>query len=150
MIDSKRILLIQLRRIGDVLMCTPALRALRKHLPRSHIAFLTERECAAILALNPYLDELLVLDRERYGNPLYWLKKVWQIRRKRFDLVIDYLGNPRSAYISFLSGAKLRVGYDLPGRRFLYNLLLLLMNSIKIYNASLKLYLKALHLSKAE
>jgi heptosyltransferase-3 len=121
MIDSKRIMLIQLRRIGDVLMCTPALRALRKHLPRSHIVFLTEGECADILALNPYLDELLVLDRERYGNPLYWLKKVWQIRRKRFDLVIDYLGNPRSAYISFISGAKLRVGYDLPGRRFLYN-----------------------------
>jgi heptosyltransferase-3 len=121
MIDLERILLIQLRRIGDVLLCTPALRALRKTLPRSHIAFLTERECADILALNPYLDELLVLERQRYRNPLYWMKKIWRIRRKRFDLVIDYLSNPRTAYISFLSSARLRVGYDLPGRRFLYN-----------------------------
>lgn len=118
-----RIMLIQLRRIGDVLMCTPALRALRQSFSKSFIAFLTERECQDVLASNPYLDEVIVLERERYRNPWYWLRKVGQIRKKKFDLVVDYLCNPRTAYLSFLSGARHRIGYDLPGRRFLYNML---------------------------
>ena len=118
----RKILLIQLRRIGDVLMCTPALRALRANFPKSYIAFLVEKESSDILTLNPYLDEVIVLEREKYRNPFYSLKKIWHIRKKRFDLVIDFLGNPRSAYISFLSGAKRRMGYDLPPRRFFYNI----------------------------
>ncbi len=115
------ILLIQLRRIGDVLLCTPALRALRRSFPRSYIAFLTEKESADILALNPYLDELFVLERERYRSPFYFLKNIWQIRRRRFDLVIDFLGTFRSAYISFFSSAKQKVGYDLRLRKHLYD-----------------------------
>jgi ADP-heptose:LPS heptosyltransferase len=83
-----------------------------------------ERESAAILTLNPYLDEVIVLERQRYRNPLYSLKKIWQIRKRGFDLVIDFLGNPRTAYISFLSGAGRRIGYDVPGRKFYYNLLI--------------------------
>ncbi|MCK4403643.1 MAG: glycosyltransferase family 9 protein [candidate division Zixibacteria bacterium] len=120
---SQKILLIQLRRIGDVLMCTPTLRALREHFPKSYIAFLTEKESSDLLTLNPYLDEVIVLERGKYRTPFYSLKKIWQIRKKRFDLVIDFLGNPRSAYISFLSGAKRRIGYDLPLRRFFYNVI---------------------------
>lgn len=117
-------MIIQLRRIGDVLLSTPVIRALRTHFPKSHIAFLTERESSDLLALNPYLDEVIILERERYRNPLYSLKKIWQIRKKGFDLVIDLLGNPRTAYISFLSGARHRMGHDLPWRRFFYNILI--------------------------
>ena len=105
-------------------MCTPALRALRANFPQSHIAFLVEKESSDILTLNPYLDEVIVLEREKYRNPLYSLKKTWQIRKKQFDLVIDFLGNPRSAYLSFLSGAKRRVGHDLRLRRFFYNVII--------------------------
>jgi ADP-heptose:LPS heptosyltransferase len=119
-------------------MCTPALRALRTHFPKCHIAFLAERESSDLLVSNPYLDEVIVLERERYRNPLYWLKKIWQIRKKRFGLVIDFLSNPRSAYISFLSGAKRRIGYDLPGRRYLYSLLVRSQNKPQ-YSAQRKL-----------
>ncbi|HEX7400909.1 MAG TPA: glycosyltransferase family 9 protein [candidate division Zixibacteria bacterium] len=121
MSDPQKILLIQLRRIGDVLMCTPALRALRTRLPKSYIAFLTERESANLLRFNPYLSELLVWDRNRYRNPFYSIPRFWQVRKGNFDVVIDFLGNPRSAYLSFFSGAKRKIGYDLPGRRILYN-----------------------------
>jgi heptosyltransferase-3 len=124
MADPRKVLIIQLRRIGDVLLSTPAVRALRTRFPKNHIAFLVEGESADILRLNPYLDEIIVLERQRYRNPLYSLKKIWQIRKKGFDLVIDFLGNPRTAYISFLSGAGRRMGYDVPGRRFYYNLLI--------------------------
>jgi heptosyltransferase-3 len=118
----KKILLIQLRRIGDVLMCTPALRALRSHYKESYIAFLTEKESSDLLSLNPYLDEVIVLEKKRYRNPFYSLKKIWELRKRSFDLVIDFFGNPRSAYFSFFSGAKNRMGYDYPFRRHLYSM----------------------------
>ena len=103
-------------------MCTPAIRALRKHYPESFIAFLTEKESASLLTENPYLNELIVLDRDQYKNPIYIVKKIRELRKHSFDLVLDFFGNPRSAWICFLSGAKYRLGPDLKGRGILYNL----------------------------
>lgn len=102
-------------------MCTPALRALRTHLPKSYIVFLTERESADLLRFNPYLSELLIWDRNRYRNPFYSLQRFWQVRKEKFDVVTDFLGNPRSAYLTFFSSPRRKIGYDLPGRRILYN-----------------------------
>ena len=105
-------------------MCTPALRALRSHYKESHIALLTERESSDLLSLNPYLDELIVLDKGKYKNLFYSLTKIWKVRKGSFDLAIDLFGNPRSAYFSFFSGAKKRVGYDYPFRRRFYNVVI--------------------------
>lgn len=105
-------------------MCTPALRALRSRYKDTYIAFLIEKESSDLLSLNPYLNEVIVLNRERYKNPFYSLKKIWEVRKSSFDLVIDFFGNPRSAYLSFLSGAKHRVGYDYPFRRYFYNMVI--------------------------
>ncbi len=122
MINPKKILIVQLRRIGDVLMCTPSLRALRKKFPKSYIAFLTEKESETLLKGNPYVDELIVLEKDRYGNPLYMLKQIHNIRKKSFDLTVDFFGNPRSAWICFLSGAFYRLGPNLGVRGLFYNL----------------------------
>jgi ADP-heptose:LPS heptosyltransferase len=105
-------------------MCTPALRALRSCHKDNYIAFLTERESSDLLSLNPYLDEVIVLDRQKYKSPFYSLRKIWRVRKKSFDLVIDFFGNPRSAYFSFLSGAQKRAGYDYPFRRHFYNVVI--------------------------
>jgi heptosyltransferase-3 len=118
----RRILIIQLRRIGDVLMCTPAIRALRKMFPESFISFLTEIESEAVVRLNPYLDDRIILDKKRYGNFFYLLKIVRDLRKKKFDLAIDFFGTPRSSYFTFFSGARYRLGFDLPYRKVLYNL----------------------------
>jgi len=105
-------------------MCTPALRALRSRYKDTYIAFLIEKESSDLLSLNPYLNEVIVVDKKRYKNPFYSLKQIWKVRKNSFDLVIDFLGNPRSAYFSFLSGAKHRVGYDYPFRRYFYNMVI--------------------------
>jgi ADP-heptose:LPS heptosyltransferase len=52
------------------------------------------------------------------GGTLGWIR---ELRTRRYDLVVDYLGSPRTAWWTVLSGAPLRVGYDLPLRRFAYN-----------------------------
>lgn len=106
------------------MMCTPAVRTLRSHYKDSYIAFLTEKESSPLFSLNPYLNEVIVLDKKRYKNPFYSIKKIWEVRKHSFDLVIDFFGNPRSAYFSFLSGAKQRVGYDYHFRRNFYNIVI--------------------------
>ncbi|HKZ21932.1 MAG TPA: glycosyltransferase family 9 protein [candidate division Zixibacteria bacterium] len=120
--DPQRILIIQLRRIGDVLMCTPVIRALRQKYPQSHLAFLTEEESKSILENNPNLNQVIVWDKNKYSNWFYALKKIKEIRDKKFDLVIDLLGTPRTALASFLSGSKKRIGFAYRFRKIFYNL----------------------------
>lgn len=112
-------------------MCTPAVRALRQNFPESRITFLTEIESEPILRFNPYLDEKIILDKKKYGNFFYLWEIIRNLREKKFDLAIDFFGNPRSAYLAFLSGAKFRLGFDLPYRKVLYNLLVPRGNSLE-------------------
>lgn len=107
--DPRKILVIQLRRVGDLLMLTPALEALRLRFPRAEIHVLAERPGSEVLEGNPHLDRLLVYEPQR---PLAWIA---QVRSESYDWVIDFLGNPRSALLSLLSGARLRAG---PGQVF--------------------------------
>ncbi|OGC78399.1 MAG: hypothetical protein A2145_01740 [candidate division Zixibacteria bacterium RBG_16_40_9] len=120
--EPKRILIIQLRRIGDVLMCTPVIRALRQRYPQCHLAFLTEEESKAVLLTNPNLNEVIVWDKNKYKNWLYVLKKIKEIRGKKFDTVIDLLGTPRTAMACFLSGAEQRIGFAYRFRENFYNI----------------------------
>jgi len=120
--EPQRILIIQLRRIGDVLMCTPVIRALRQKYPQSHLAFLTEEESKAILENNPHLNEVIVWDKNKYKNWFYALKKIKEIREKKFELIIDLLGTPRTALASFLCGSQKRIGFAYRFRKIFYNI----------------------------
>ena len=60
------LLLIQLRRIGDVMMTTPAVRALRKAFPEASISFLTESPSDQVYKNNPHLDQLLLYPKNNY------------------------------------------------------------------------------------
>src|SRR5215510_14614457 len=120
-IPAERILVIQFRRIGDVLLSTPVLRALRQHYPQSYIAFLTEPSPGRGLQNNPCLDAVLIQPRHATWRQQWQLWR--QIRRQRFDLVIDLIGNPRSALLTYLSGAKHRLAFARFPRSLLYTLL---------------------------
>ncbi len=115
----RRILLIKLRAIGDVVLATPALAECRKAFPAAQIDFLTEPPSRQVLEGNPHVDHVLLYDRHA---PLpERLRLLRRIRRLRYDLVCDLFGNPRSAFLTYLSGAPVRVGFDFRGRRMAYN-----------------------------
>jgi heptosyltransferase-3 len=120
-IDAKRILVIQLRAVGDVILTTPLLRALRQHYPGSYIAFLTEPASAQVLRGNPCLDEVLI--RPRHAPWRQDLQFFRRLRRLRFDLVIDAMGNPRSAVMTWVSGARHRVAFKRFPRSLCYTML---------------------------
>jgi len=116
----EKALFIQLRRIGDILMCTPAVRAFKKKRPNCTLDFLTEYP--DVLQGNPHIDSIIQVDSARQLNPGYQFKLIREIRKKKYDLVVDFFANPRSAYYSFLSGASKRLSYGYGHRRWAYNL----------------------------
>lgn len=114
----KRILLTQLRRIGDVLMTTPAVRQVREAFPDAHLTFLTEAPSDEIYRHSPRVDEVLVGDR--HGGLAARLCLMAKLRRQRFDVVVDFFSNPGSAQLAWITGAPVRIGFSFRGRRWAY------------------------------
>lgn len=116
-----KVLLIRLRLIGDVVFTTPVIRALRRALPDAHITYLVERESAAVVEGNPHLDEVIIIPRSRGMVRVQEdARLAWRLRRRRFDLVIDMHGGPRSAWLTLATGARQRIGYTIRGRSWMY------------------------------
>lgn len=116
-----RVLLIRLRLIGDVVLSTPVIRALRRTFPDATLSYLVEREAASVVAGNPHLDEVIIVERTRgLARVVDDLRLAWRLRRARYDVVIDMHGGPRSSWLTLATGAPQRIGYDMPGRQWMY------------------------------
>ena len=116
-----RVLLIRLRLIGDVVLSTPVIRALRRAYPDSTLSYLVERDAAPVVAGNRDLDQIIVVERTRgVRRVLDDVKLAWQLRRDRYDVVIDLHGGPRSSWLTLATGAPQRIGYDMAGRQWMY------------------------------
>jgi heptosyltransferase-3 len=105
----KRILLIKLRYLGDVVLSTPVLPLLRKQFPEAKMTFLVNPGAAAVLQDNPYLEEVWVLPRQSWWQQLRFIQHV---REAKFDTVIDLTDGDRSAFLSWVTGARVRLGYN--------------------------------------
>jgi lipopolysaccharide heptosyltransferase II len=121
------ILLINLAHIGDVLLTTPAIAALRERFPHAHIAMLVSPWSKDIVTDNPRLDEVMVYrpswwDRNRGSPYLVWHEfatLVNLLRRKRFDCVLNFKSFFQENLAVALAGIPRRVGYGLYGGGFL-------------------------------
>jgi ADP-heptose:LPS heptosyltransferase len=115
------ILLVRLRLIGDVVFTTPVIRALRRRFPNARLVYVVEPAAAAVVEHNPHLNEIIVAPRQRAWRRLRDdVALARRLRRERFDVAIDLHGGPRSAWLTWSSGAPVRVGYDVPGRTWMY------------------------------
>jgi ADP-heptose:LPS heptosyltransferase len=115
----RKILLIRLRRIGDIVMTTPAITALKRALPRSSLTYVVEEPLRRLVEGNPDLDAVLVVPPHQ--GFFSFLRFIRQLRREEYDLVIDFHGGPRASRIAWLSRAKLKAGYALKHKGFLYD-----------------------------
>ena len=107
-----KILVIQKKRIGDVLTSTVLFKPLKEKYPNAKLVYLVYQNSTAVVENNPYIDEILVLDEATRKSKLLFLKFLLSIRRKRFDLVIDAYSKPNSVIISFFTGAKNTIGFE--------------------------------------
>ncbi len=111
-----RIVVIKLSAIGDVVLITPSLRALRARFPKAHVTVVVGREGRELLQRCPYVDSLVVFDRERDGTPWGLWRLGTRLRRAQVDVVVDFQNNRLSHWLGVLTGAPLRYGYG--GRRW--------------------------------
>ncbi len=118
----KKILLIRLRRIGDIIMTTPAVSALREGFPQAHLTYIVEEPYLELVAGNPSLDEIIILPKDQ--NKRDFLRLIRQIRKANYDVVLDFHGGPRAFLIILFSKAKLRIGYKIKYRNFIYDIIL--------------------------
>jgi lipopolysaccharide heptosyltransferase II len=117
----RRILITRMRFIGDIVLTTPVIRSVRAACPDAYIAYMGEGNAVSLLEGNPFLDEIIPYDYARLGI-LEQGRVGFLLKRKRFDLVVDLFGNPRSALLTRLSGARVRVGPERKGRGRLYTI----------------------------
>lgn len=107
------ILVIVYKGIGDVVLTTPLLRALKKGVPGCRVYFLTRRPSRKVLEGNPRLDGVFY----REDKPLL------AIRRAGIDISIDFMRSASSGFYSLFSGAKKRLAFSFRGGRLFYNVM---------------------------
>src|SRR5262245_3286792 len=105
----QNILVVKLRYLGDVLLATPTLHALKATYPTARVTVLVNRGTDEILIGNPDVDDIMPLDR---GPVLDQWRFAASARRRRFDLVVDLTDGDRAAFLTWLSGASVRIGFN--------------------------------------
>ena len=125
-----KILAIRFARLGDVVLLLPALSSLKRAFPEARLTLLTGHRCTPIAELCPAVDETFAVDRVamRDGSRSAALRDITrlvrEVRRRRFDLVIDFHSFRETNLLTWLSGAPVRIGmkrYKAPYLNFCFN-----------------------------
>jgi len=121
--ESPKILVLRLSAVGDVIRTIPAVKALKEYYPSSYIAWVVEESSKALLGSQPEIDEVILFPRKRWTEGIKSPRRIWRtigeiwrfiqgLRKKGFDVVLDFHGILKSGLISFFSGSPKRVGFD--------------------------------------
>ena len=116
----KRLLIRSTNWIGDAIMTTPAVRAIRRNFPEAHISMLAKPWVAPVFAHSPHVDEIVIYDSGgRHTGTLGPLRLARDLRGRRFDAAILLQNAIEAAIIAFLAGIPRRIGFDTDARRLL-------------------------------
>ena len=115
-----KILVIQQKMIGDVLVSSIICNNLRTAYPDAQIDYLVYESTIPVLDGNTAIDNLILFTEAHRNSNRAFLKLALSIRREKYDLVIDAYSKLESWLFVLLSGAKRRISYKKPGRSFLY------------------------------
>jgi len=121
MSDPGKILVVQPSWVGDAVMATPALRAIRERFPQAHIAYMMKRYVKPIYTGLPWADQLITYrsgkTEKKAGKGLFDLAR--RLRGAKFDLAIILPNSFQTALICKMANIPRVVGYDRDGRGFL-------------------------------
>jgi lipopolysaccharide heptosyltransferase I len=120
----RSILIVRLSALGDAVHVLPALTALREAFPAAKIGWAVENKASTLLVGQPQLDRVHLIPRQELTEALkggrlvgaarYVRRLVRDIRRKHYDVAIDFQSNLRSSVVTFVSGAPRRIGQPSP------------------------------------
>jgi len=121
MLSAKKILLFKISSLGDIILSTPSIRAIRKRFKNSEIKVLLDVNFREVLDNCPYIDEVITCDLNGRDSGGGFLKLAGRLRSEDFDISIDLQNSRRSHLLAFLSGIPERYGYDNGKFSFLLN-----------------------------
>ncbi|HDY67551.1 MAG TPA: glycosyltransferase family 9 protein [Candidatus Scalindua sp.] len=118
----KKILIVRLSAIGDVVHVLPALRSLRSNFPDSKITWLVEDKASDILTGHPDIDEVITFPRRKWQRNILKINKITntvfeifsfykKLRKDCYDIVIDFQGNLKSGVMTIMTGSENRIGF---------------------------------------
>ncbi|MCF0154632.1 MAG: glycosyltransferase family 9 protein [Veillonella sp.] len=111
-LDYKRIVVTFLMHLGDVVLTTPFLEVLRKAAPHSHITYVIDEKLQDVMKYNPYINELITVDKKGRHNSISGLNEVAKAIKEKGqpDIVINLHPNERTSYLAWKIGAKVTTG----------------------------------------
>ena len=113
--DIKNILILKWGALGDLIMATSTIKAIRENFPEAKITMFTNHLMSEILPQGFIVDEYIFLKKSgRYVDESFFkqLIKIWKLRKRKFDLAVDLKWkSERASVLTYLSGAKTRIGY---------------------------------------
>ena len=121
--EFQRILLIKLSAVGDVVHTIPVLNKLRRRYPKAQLDWLVTPGIAELLRHHPAITWIIEFEREAWSQPwrlapfASYARLAAQLRRAKYDLVIDMHGQFRTAALTLATGAPARIGFDRPRAR---------------------------------
>jgi heptosyltransferase-1 len=101
-------------------MTTPAVSVLRESFPDAFISYIVEEPFRELVEGNPELNKVVVIEKNQGKKDLFSL--IRKIRKEKYDVVLDFHGGPRASLITLLSKAKLKIGYRIKYRNFIYDI----------------------------
>jgi len=121
--DQRKILVLRLSAVGDVIRTLPAVKALKEYDPTSHITWIVEEPSKTLLESQPEIDEVILFPRKRWTEGIRSARGlcrtfgeakrfVSDLRKRQFDVAIDFHGILKSGLLCFLSGSHKRIGFD--------------------------------------
>ncbi|RMF74005.1 MAG: glycosyltransferase family 9 protein [Acidobacteria bacterium] len=119
--DARRVVVLQLAFIGDMVFTTAMLDALREHWPGARITVVGRPVALEVLDEHPAVDDVVPYDKQRADRGLRGLLRVARaIRARRPEVLFGVSRSARTTALAALSGAPLRIGFDGPGQRLVY------------------------------
>jgi heptosyltransferase-2 len=116
-----KVLVIQKKRIGDVLTSTIIFEALKEKFPESELHYLIYENAVDVVKNNPFIDKLIILDDKARKSKIEFIKFLFSIRKEKYDVVIDAYGKPNSVLIGWFSGAKKTITFYKNYAKLLYS-----------------------------
>lgn len=116
-----KILVVRFKQIGDAILSSVICKSLKESFPEAQIDYVLYEEVAPLFEGQDYISNVIKITKEEQKNVLKYVKKVWNVTRENYDIVIDIMSTPKSELFTlFSTGAKFRIGRKKEYRGYSY------------------------------
>lgn len=108
---EKKILILKLGAMGDLILGTPSFRMLRRRFPEATIHLMVDKRLAPLVSSSPYFNEIIPVDRRKLSRLLYLLRVAKKIRDEGYDVCVDLQNSKWTHLLAFIGGIRERYGF---------------------------------------